>query len=260
MAAHEMADLLVITGVSCTQSGRSLIESLTDHGYAHVVAHQPPRPDRLVVLASHTATLWPVALDVARWPHRAPGAVVMLNGLRLGLVGLHAPSAQPRRATAPADFRAAVTGALARPDEVFPDMPVVVAGELAVNGGEQQRFEDLFHTAGLTDAYRHVHGAPPAACSDPQADGPPSVGRALVSAADASHIVACAYDQKPVADGLSDRPALSLLLRLPHRADGPERASSAGRLPSPAAGRPAAPTTSALPARPHLATPGTEER
>lgn len=259
MAAQEAADLLVITGVSSTQGGRALIESLTDHGYAHVVAHQPARPDHLVVLASHAATLWPVALDVARWPHRAVGAVVMLAGLRLGLVGLHLPSAQPRRQQAPAGFRAAVTSALGRPGEVFPDMPVVVAGDLAVSG-DGGGYDDPFSAAGLTDAYRHLHGGPPGCEGASPARAAPGVGRAFVTAEDASHIVACAYDQRPVAAQLSDHPAMILLLRVPHRAHDPDQGPSTSRSPAPATGRPAAPAVGEGTSQPHLTSTPAEDR
>jgi exodeoxyribonuclease-3 len=213
MAAHAMGDLLVITGVSSTQSGRAMVEALADHGYAHVVAREPAHPDHLVVLASHTAPLWPVPLDVARWPHRALGAVAMLNGRSLGLVGLHPPSPHRRRQQAPGEFRTAVASTLARPHEVFPDMPVVVAGDLAASSAEDT-YDDPLHAAGLTDAYRHLHGRPPEPCGAPPRRGAPGAGRVFVTTTDAPHLVACEYDQQPVTAQLSDRSAVTLLLRL----------------------------------------------
>jgi exodeoxyribonuclease-3 len=182
----------------------------------------------------------------------------MLDGLRLGLVGLHVPSAQPRRQQAPAGFHTAVTSALGRPAEIFPDMPVVVAGDLAVSG-DAQGYDDPFHAAGLTDAYRHLHGSPPGPRGASPAEAAPGVGRVFVTAQDASHVVACAYDQRPVAEQLSVHPAMTLLLRLPSRAHDPAQGPSTSRSPTPTAGEPAAPATRAGTPQPRLTTP-TEDR
>lgn len=76
---------------------------------------------------------------------------------------------------------------------------------------------------------------------------------------DASHIVACEYDREPVTAHLSDRPAITLLLGLSHRAQDQVQGLSAGRTSSHTADRPAAPATSEGPLRPHVTTPLAED-
>lgn len=225
---EEGADLVVLTEVGPGPGGAALVEALADNGYATVIAPRPEVPDYLTVLASRSAPMHAVPSGVSVLPHRAPAATVHIGGRSVGLVGLYVPSRGPkeRRNEAKKDFQGAVTAALPGLTAVFPDMPVIVAGDLnviepghqpahSVFGRWEYAFYDSFGSAGLTDAFRHAH---------PETAGHSWYGRSgrgfrfdhiFTTAADASRITACVYDHRPREGGLTDHAAMSLHLTVP---------------------------------------------
>lgn len=225
---QEGADLLVLTEVGPGPGGTALVRALADNGYSTVIAPRPEVPDYRTVLASRSAPMRAVPGGVTVLPHRAPAATVNIGGRTVGLVGLYVPSRGPKehRNEAKRDFQAAVTAALPGLAAVFPDMPVIVAGDLnviepdhqpahAVFGRWEYAFYESFKQAGLTDAFRHLH---------PETTDHSWYGRSgrgfrfdhiFTRAADASAVTSCLYDHRPREDGLTDHAAMSLHLAFP---------------------------------------------
>lgn len=225
IGSQEGADLVVLTEVGSGPGGAALIEALADNGYATVIAPRPQVPDYFTVLASRSAPMQAVPSGITVLPHRAPAAIVHIGGRPLGLVGLYVPSRGPRerRNEAKKDFQEAVTAALPDLMAIFPDMPVIVAGDLnvvepghqpphAVFGRWEYAFYDSFKSAGLTDAFRHQH---------PETADHSWYGRSgrgfrfdhiFTTAEDASRITNCVYDYRPLEAKLTDHAAMGLQL------------------------------------------------
>lgn len=227
ISQQEAADLAVLTEVSSGPGGKALVEALYHFGYAHVIAPLAASGDYSTVLASRTARLEPVNAGVGFLPHRAPAAVATIGGRKIGVVGLYVPSRGPkeRRNEDKRGFQTAVSAALPGLGNVFPDMPIVAAGDLniiepghqpphKVFGRWEYAFYDSFAVAGFTDAFRHLH--PDAA--EHSWFGRRGLGfrfdHVFTTTAHTAHIRACAYDQTPRTTSLTDHAAMTLTLSL----------------------------------------------
>ncbi|GAA0612302.1 SAM-dependent methyltransferase [Streptomyces crystallinus] len=124
------------------------------------------------------------------------------------------------------EFQEAVTESLLRLRAVFPYMPVIVAGDLnvierghqpahKVFGQWEYAFYDSFQSAGLTDAFRHLH---------PDKVDHSWFGRSgngfrfdhlFFSTRHAVGVLACDYHQEPREAGLTDHAVMMLRLGLP---------------------------------------------
>ncbi|GFH72842.1 endonuclease/exonuclease/phosphatase family protein [Streptomyces diastaticus] len=228
IAGQEGADIAVLTEVSSTQGGDALVTALTERGYATVIAPQPPTPDYRTVIACRTSAVRTVLSPVTVTPHRAPAARVTVGGHDIGVLGLYVPSRGPKdqRNVAKRAFQEAVTESLPRLLAAFPDMPVIVAGDLnvierghqpphKVFGNWEYDFYDSFQAAGLTDAFRHLH---------PDEVNHSWFGRSgngfrfdhlFVSTPHAERILACDYHQEAREVGLTDHAVMTLRLSLP---------------------------------------------
>ncbi|MEI5098501.1 endonuclease [Streptomyces sp. PmtG] len=227
ISQQESADLVVLTEVSSGPGGTALVEALRHFGYPHIIAPAATRGEYRTVLASRAAHLEPVDLGVTVLPHRAPAAIATIGDRPLGLLGLYVPSRGPqeRRNEAKRGFQDAVAAALPALSKVFPDMPVVAAGDLnVVEPGHQPHhrvfgpweyaFYEAFADAGLTDAFRHLH---------PDAAEHSWYGRSgrgfrfdhiFTTAAHAPKILTCAYDQTPRTAALTDHAAMTIAVSI----------------------------------------------
>ncbi|MFJ6565936.1 endonuclease/exonuclease/phosphatase family protein [Streptomyces sp. NPDC091292] len=223
ISRQKTADLVVLTEVGAGPGGTALVEALHHFGYAHVIAPDRHHGDFGTVLASRTAQLEPVEAGISFLPHRAPAAVVTIGDRELGVMGLYVPSRGPkeRRNEDKRAFQDAVATALPGLSKVFPDMPVVVAGDLnviepghqpphKVFGQWEYAFYDSFAKAGFTDAFRHLH---------PTAAEYSWFGRSgqgfrfdhvFTTTTHTNLIQTCAYDQTPRTASLSDHAAVTL--------------------------------------------------
>lgn len=231
ISEQETADLVVLTEVSSGPGGTALVEALREAGYSSVIAPVPQTPDYRTVLASRSAPLQTVDSGVAFLPHRAPAATVTVGDGPFGIVGLYVPSrgTPERRNQDKRAFQAAVTAALPGLAKVFPDMPVIVAGDLnviepghqpahAVFGKWEYAFYESFAAAGFTDAYRHQHPSK----IDHSWFGRSGRGfrfdHVFSTARHAREITECTYLQAPREEGLTDHAAMNLILSTAPRA------------------------------------------
>ncbi|MFI0742769.1 endonuclease/exonuclease/phosphatase family protein [Streptomyces sp. NPDC021100] len=227
ISRQETADLVVLTEVSAGPGGAALVEALHHFGYTHVIAPAATDDGYRTVLASRTTALEPVDAGVSFLPHRAPSAVATIGDSKIGILGLYVPSRGPRqrRNENKRGFQEAVTAALYDLPQVFPDMPVVVAGDLnviepghkpphKVFGAWEYTFYDSFAKAGLTDAFRYLH---------PDTIEHSWFGRTglgfrfdhVFTSAEHAHLVrACAYDHGPRTASLTDHAAMTTTLSL----------------------------------------------
>ncbi|MBT2384505.1 endonuclease [Streptomyces sp. ISL-11] len=225
ISQQKNADLAVLTEVSSGPGGAALVEALHHFGYAHAIAPAATGDGYRSVLAARTAALEPVDAGVSFLPHRAPAAVATIGDRKVGVVGLYVPSRGPkeRRNENKRGFQEAVTAALDGLEKVFPDMPIVVAGDLnviepghqpphKVFGRWEYAFYSSFAEAGFADAFRHLN---------PDALEHSWFGRSgrgfrfdhvFTSTAHAPLIQACAYDHTPRAASLTDHAAMTLTL------------------------------------------------
>ncbi|WNI18051.1 endonuclease/exonuclease/phosphatase family protein [Actinacidiphila sp. ITFR-21] len=228
IAGQENADLLVITEVGPSHGGTALEEALTDHGYTQIIAPQPSNPDYRTILASRTAPIEAMPSGVTHLPHRAPAATVTIGEHTIGLFGLYVPSRGPkeRRNIAKRTFQDAVTAALPGLGTLFTGMPVIVTGDLnviepghqpphKVFGAWEYAFYDSFRTAGLTDAFRHLHPDPNAHSWYGRSGNGFRFDHIFVTTPHAHLITACAYHHQPREQGLTDHAAMTLRFDLP---------------------------------------------
>ncbi|GAA1017193.1 endonuclease/exonuclease/phosphatase family protein [Streptomyces thermogriseus] len=243
IAGHKDADIAVFTEVSFTHGGDALVTALTEHGYATVIAPRPKDPDYRTVIACRTTDAHPVPSPVTITPHRAPAARVTIGGHDIGILGLYVPSRGPKehRNVAKRAFQDAVTQALPKLSAVFPDMPVIVAGDLnvierghqpphKVFGAWEYAFYDSFQTAGLTDAFRHLHPDKIAHSWYGRTGNGFRFDHLFVSTPHADQILACDYHHQAREAGLTDHAVMTLRFRYGAR----------GTSATPAAGRPGA--------------------
>ncbi|MET8658417.1 endonuclease/exonuclease/phosphatase family protein [Streptomyces griseus] len=239
VAGQEGADITVFTEVSSTQGGDALVAALTERGYATVIAPQPSARDYRTVIACRTADAQPVQSPVTVTPHRAPAARVAVGGHDLGALGLYVPSRGPKeqRNVAKRAFQEAVTESLPRLLAAFPDMPVVVAGDLnvierghqpphKVFGEWEYAFYDSFQAAGLTDAFRHIHPDQVAHSWFGRSGNGFRFDHIFVSASHAERVLACDYHLEACEAGLTDHAVMTLLLGLPSTPGEPSSARS----------------------------------
>ncbi|MEU1905404.1 endonuclease/exonuclease/phosphatase family protein [Streptomyces hygroscopicus] len=221
------ADLVVLTEASSGPGGAALVEAMGHFGYPHVIAPVAAQGDYRTVLASRSAVLEPVDAGVEFLPHRAPAAVATIGGHKVGVVGLYVPSRGPRerRNEDKRDFQEAVAAALNGLSKVFPDMPIVVLGDLnVVEPGHQPhhkvfgRWEYAFYSsfaqAGFTDAFRHLHPAAVEHSWFGRSGQGFRFDHVFTTTAHAPLIEACAYDQTPRTASLTDHAAVTLTLSL----------------------------------------------
>lgn len=236
IASQETADLVVLTEVGPGPGGRALIDAMTEHGYASVIALEPTSPDYRTVLASRGPYLTAVPSGIDILPHRSPAATVSLAGQTIGLLGIYVPSRGPRqrRNESKRAFQQAITRALPGFLAQFAG-PVIIAGDLnvvepghtphhLVFGAWEYDFYSSFCGAGLADAYRARH---------PHAIEHSWFGRSgqgyrfdhvFVSARHSRQVRSCAYLHTPRQEGLTDHAALSIILALiTEDAAGPSR-------------------------------------
>ena len=74
----------MVTEVGAGPGGRALIGELGEHGYASVLAPEPPAPDYRTVLASRGPSLTPVLSGIGVLPHRGLAARLGLGGHVIG--------------------------------------------------------------------------------------------------------------------------------------------------------------------------------
>jgi exodeoxyribonuclease-3 len=225
VAAQEDADIAVFTEVSSTQGGAALVTALGERGYATVIAPQPADPDYRTVIACRTADADPVESPVAVTPHRAPAAQVTVGGHDIGVLGLYVPSRGPReqRNVAKRAFQDAVAAALPKLHADFPDIPVIVAGDLnvierghqpphKVFGAWEYAFYDSFQAAGFTDAFRHLYPDKIAHSWYGHSGNGFRFDHLFVSAAHADQVLACDYHEEAREAGLTDHAVMTLRL------------------------------------------------
>ncbi|KOT46743.1 endonuclease [Streptomyces caelestis] len=228
IAGREGADIAVFTEVSSTQGGDALVTALTERGYAAVIAPQPSTPDYRTVIACRTSAVRTVPSPVTVTPHRAPAARVTVGGYDIGVLGLYVPSRGPKdqRNVAKRAFQEAVTESLPRLLAAFPDMPVIVAGDLnvierghqpphKVFGDWEYDFYDSFQAAGLTDAFRHLHPDEVTHSWFGRSGNGFRFDHLFVSTPHAERILACDYHQEAREVGLTDHAVMTLRLGLP---------------------------------------------
>ncbi|MEU7072946.1 endonuclease/exonuclease/phosphatase family protein [Streptomyces narbonensis] len=228
IAGQEDADIAVLTEVSSTQGGDALVTALTERGYATVIAPQPSTPDYRTVIACRTGGVRPVPSPVTVTPHRAPAARVTVGGHDIGVLGLYVPSRGPKaqRNVAKRAFQEAVTESLPRLLAAFPDMPVVVAGDLnvierghqpphKVFGEWEYAFYDSFQAAGLTDAFRRLHPDEVTHSWFGLTGNGFRFDHLFVSTPHVDRVLACNYHQQAREAGLTDHAVMTLRLGLP---------------------------------------------
>ncbi|MEU5662097.1 endonuclease/exonuclease/phosphatase family protein [Streptomyces longwoodensis] len=241
VAGQEGADIAVFTEVSSTQGGDALVAALAECGYATVVAPQPSAPDYRTVIACRTGEVQPVPSPVTVTPHRAPAARVTVGGRDIGVLGLYVPSRGPKeqRNVAKRAFQESVTESLRRLPAAFPDMPVIVAGDLnvierghqpphKVFGAWEYAFYDSFRAAGLTDAFRHLHPDGIAHSWFGRSGNGFRFDHLFVSTPHVDRVLACDYHQEAREVGLSDHAVMTLRLSLSPTAGGEGEAPASG--------------------------------
>ncbi|MFJ8547173.1 endonuclease [Streptomyces sp. NPDC093586] len=228
IAGQEGADIAVLTEGSSTRGGEALVTALTERGYATVIAPQPSTPDYRTVIACRSSDVQPVPSPVTVTPHRAPAARVTVGGHDIGVLGLYVPSRGPKdqRNVAKRAFQESVTESLPLLLASFPDMPVIVAGDLnviepghqpphKVFGRWEYAFYDSFQAAGLTDAFRHLHPDKIAHSWFGRSGSGFRFDHLFVSTPHAERVLACDYDQEAREAGLTDHAVMTLRLGLP---------------------------------------------
>lgn len=228
IAGQEDADIAVLTEVSSTQGGDALVTALTERGYATVIAPQPSTPDYRTVMACRTADVRPVPSPVTVTPHRAPAARVTVGGHDIGVLGLYVPSRGPKgqRNVAKRAFQEAVTEGLPHLLATFPDMPVIVAGDLnvierghqpphKVFGEWEYAFYDSFQAAGLIDAFRRLRPDEVAHSWFGLTGNGFRFDHLFVSTTHAERVLTCDYHQEAREAGLTDHAVMTLRLGLP---------------------------------------------
>lgn len=227
IAKRDDADIVVLTEVSSTQGGHALVTALADHGYATIIAPSPDTRDYRTVLACRITDVQAVPTPVTHLPHRAPAARITIAGNTLGILGLYVPSRGPKqhRNKAKRAFQEAVSAALPALTAAFPNMPVIIAGDLNVIEKDHQpphkvfgrweyAFYDSFKHAGYVDAFRHLH---------PKQIDHSWYGRSgngfrfdhiFISSTHTGLLLSCQYDQSPRTNQLSDHAAMTLKLQL----------------------------------------------
>jgi exodeoxyribonuclease III len=225
ISSEEAADVVVLTEVSRGPGGTALAQALREHGYVSVLA-PASAGDYSTMLAARSTELRPVDIGVRFLPHRAPAATAIVGDHTVGLLGLYVPSRGPRgrRNQDKRTFQDSVSAALPGLPALFPQMPIVIAGDLnviepnhqpahAVFGQWEYAFYNSFAAAGFTDAYRRTH---------PDTIDHSWFGRSgngfrfdhiFATAAHAPGISSCAYDHTPRQAGLTDHAAMALTLR-----------------------------------------------
>ncbi|TKS96083.1 endonuclease/exonuclease/phosphatase family protein [Streptomyces lasalocidi] len=228
IAGQDGADIAVLTEVSCAQGGDALVAALTERGYATVIAPRPSAPDYRTVIACRTSTVQTVPSLVTLTPHRAPAARVTVGGHDTAVLGLYVPSRGPKdqRNVAKRAFQESVTESMPRLLAAFPDMPVIIAGDLnvierghqpphKVFGNWEYTFYDSFQTAGLTDTFRHLHPDEVAHSWFGRSGNGFRFDHIFVSTPHAERVLACDYHQKARQAGLTDHAVMTLRLGLP---------------------------------------------
>lgn len=228
IASQEDADIAVLTEVSSTHGGDALGTALTERGYVILIASQPQTPDYRTVVACRTADAHPVASPVTVTPHRAPAARITIGGHDIGVLGLYVPSRGPKehRNVAKRAFQNAVAEALPKLSSTFPEMPVIVAGDLnIIERGHQPphkvfaeweyAFYDAFQAASLTDSFRHLHPDKVAHSWYGRTGSGFRFDHLFVSTPHADQVLACDYHQEAGEAGLTDHAVMTLRLGLP---------------------------------------------
>ncbi|QNE84476.1 hypothetical protein F0345_28025 [Streptomyces rutgersensis] len=159
------------------------------------------------------------------------------------MLGLYVPSRGPKdqRNVAKRAFQEAVTESLPWLLAAFPDMPVIVAGDLnvierghqpphKVFGDWEYDFYDSFRAADLTDAFRHLHPDEVTHSWFGRSGNGFRFDHLFVSTPHAERILACEYHQEAREAGLSDHAVMTLRLGLPSTPG--EQSEAQGRGPS----------------------------
>ncbi|GGY16387.1 endonuclease [Streptomyces minutiscleroticus] len=227
IAGQASADIAVLTEVSPTHGGDALVTALHERGYATVIAPQPQERDYRTVIACRTTDAHPVESPVTVMPHRAPAARITIGGHDVGILGLYVPSRGPKEArnVAKRAFQDAVTEALLKLDSVFPQMPMIIAGDLnvierghqpphKVFGAWEYAFYDSFQATGLTDAFRHLHPDEAAHSWYGRSGNGFRFDHIHLTHTHAAHIITCDYHHEPRKNDLSDHAAMTVQLRL----------------------------------------------
>ncbi|MGW5213480.1 hypothetical protein ACWEQO_20320 [Streptomyces sp. NPDC004051] len=144
------------------------------------------------------------------------------------MLGLCVPSRGPKgqRNVAKRAFQESVTESLPRLLAAFPDMPVIVAGDLnvierghqpphKVFGNWEYDFHDSYQAAGLTDAFRHLHPDEVAHSWFGRSGNGFRFDHLFASTPHAEHVLACNYHQEAREAGLTDHAVMTLRLGLP---------------------------------------------
>jgi exodeoxyribonuclease III len=226
IAAHDHADLVIVTEVGPGPGGQAFIQALSDHGYSLVSAGEPTAPDYRTILASRGPCLTSIPSRITVLAHRGPAAAVTVGDHIIGLLGLYVPPRGPqqRRNENKRAFQAAVTAALPRFLAQFTG-PVIVAGDLnvvepghqphlPVFGNWEYAFYRSFADAGMTDAYRARHQDTRDYSWFGRSGNGYRIDHIFVTAQHAAQIRTCTYLQAPRQLGLTDHAAMTLTLEL----------------------------------------------
>lgn len=227
--AGQPVDTVVLTEVSPSHGAAALIKELIGRGFT-VTCPPGPGTDYRVLVGSRVGELEPCpGAATSHIPHRCVAVRLHLGdkhplGATVGVVGLYVPSRgnRERRNVDKRAFQAAVAELLPHlPTLLAVDGPVVVTGDLnvvepghrpahKVFGAWEYDFYRAFDSAGLTDAFRHLHPH----LADHSWYGRSGAGyrfdHAFCTTTDA--VAACGYSHEPRLIPLSDHAAMGLVI------------------------------------------------
>ena len=228
LAAQPGLGVVALTEVGHGPGRTALLAALKDYGF-HTLAPPVPDPrDYSTVLAARLP-LEPLPVDIDPLGHRIAAATVQTGRHRATVVSLYVPSRGPRarRNVDKRAFQHAVAAAL--PDlvkQAGPTSPLVVTGDLnvvepghhpyhAVFGTWEYDFYRAFATAGLRDAFRHLHPDTVEHSWYGRSGAGYRFDHLFISDAHAAALSDCRYLHTPRTLGLSDHAALLAAIRLP---------------------------------------------
>jgi exodeoxyribonuclease III len=228
LAAHDHADIVVLTEVPGSRTADILVEALVARGYEVCLA-DGDGADYRVIVGSRTGSLTVAAgLPSTCLPHRLVAVRVDTPGrMPLSVVGLYVPSRGPqaKRNVAKREFQDSVGCLLPRLTTYLgPDAPIVIGGDLnvvepghiphhGVFGVWEYDFYRAFIQVGFVDCFRHLnHHA-----LDHSWFGRSGAGyrfdHLFITGEHAGLVAECAYLHEARTGGLSDHAAMSVLLR-----------------------------------------------
>jgi exodeoxyribonuclease III len=229
LAAHDHADIVVLTEVTGSGTADVLVEALHARGYDVSLA-DGDGTDYRVIAGSRTGRLTVVTgLAGTCLPHRLMAVRVDTPGRTpLSVIGLYVPSRGPqaKRNVAKREFQGSVADLLPRlASYLGSDAPIVIGGDLnvvepghmphhAVFGAWEYDFYRAFGQAGFVDCFRHLNSH----ALDHSWFGRSGAGyrfdHLFITSEHTGLLAGCAYLHEARTGGLSDHAAMSVLLRI----------------------------------------------